>query len=415
MNFAETSNQLERPNLSIMEGFLVFWLICISGNPFFGEYGGKYIYAATVLGVFVVSIYYGKMLYNTRLVFWLLGSIVLFMLQATVLSEVSILANVNFVARLYLGFLITMLLGYKFRYAYMKVMFFVSVVSLVLWVVNTFVELPGIVANRHLSLVIFNYIPRSELYWIFRRNCGMFWEPGAFQGFIMLVPLMYIGQIREFLRQYRKESIVLFLVLLSTMSTTGYVVFAVLSMLIILKDIRNVFLKFFVAFSTVAVFMWAYNTFDFLGEKIENEYESAVEQESGKASWSRMGALRIDMESIKKHPILGNGFSMREKYGQLGDKMGGAGNGFSGVLNMLGIPFIFFFFLQLYKNAPATSRYEKMLFPIVIVLLLNGEYFMNFPLFWSLMFVQYPDILYNEVYNEESIVLDNNTEQLLNQ
>ena len=159
---------------------------------------------------------------------------------------------------------------------------------------------------------------------------------------------------------------VLFLVLLSTMSTTGYVVFAVLSMLIILKDIRNVILKFFVAFSTVAVFMWAYNTFDFLGEKIENEYESAVEQESGKASWSRMGALRIDMESIKKHPILGNGFSMREKYGQLGDKMGGAGNGFSGVLNMLGIPFIFFFFLQLYKNAPATSRYEKMLFPIVI-------------------------------------------------
>ena len=403
MNFYRTDVSLEQPNLSKIELFLVFWLICISGNPLFSQYGGKYIYAITAMGALAVSFHYKKELYGERLKLWLLGSCALFVLQAVVLSEVSLLANVNFIVRLYLAFLITSFLGDKFRYAYMKVMAFVALLSLVLWGINNVVELPGIEFSRCRSILFFNYIIESKVQsgFINHRNCGMFWEPGAYQGYIMLVPLMYIGQIRELMRQYRKECIVLFLALLSTMSTTGYVVFAVLIMLILMKNIRNVVFKFFVAFSVVALFVWSYNSFDFIGKKIESQYESAMQLGTGEASWSRMGALRIDMENIKRHPIVGNGFSMKEKYGQLADEMGGAGNGFSGVLNMLGIPFMIFYFLQLFKNAPATTRYESMIVPFIVILLLNGEYFLNYPLFWSLMFVQYPDMSGSDFLDNE--------------
>lgn len=394
MNDYLTTNPLEHPNLSKIDLFLVFWLICISGNPLFSQYGGKYIYAATAMGAFVFSIHYRKDLYSKKLGLWLLGSCVLFMLQAIILSEVSLLANTNFIARLYLGFLITSFLGDKFRYTYMRVMYYIALLSLILWGINHVIEIPGIEFSRYRSIIFYNYFRGAQgQNGIFNlRNCGMFWEPGAFQGFIMLVPLMFIGQIRELMQQYKKECIVLFLALISTMSTTGYVVFAVLTILIIIKDIQNVAFKFIVAFSAMAIFIWAYNTFDFLGNKIENQYESAMMLGSSEASWSRLGSMQIDIENIMKHPIIGNGFSMREKYGLLGDEMGGAGNGFSGVVNMLGIPFMFFYFLNLFKNAPATTRYMSMIVPFIVILLLNGEYFMNYPLFWSLLFVQYPDM-----------------------
>ena len=394
---------LEQPKLSKIEMFLVFWLICISGNPLFGEFGGKYIYALTAIGALIISIYYGRKLYSLKLILVLFASVVLFTLQSTILSEISVLANANFLARIYLGFLITAVLGNKFRFAYMKVMFFVAIVSLVFWLINALVDFPGIEFDRYRSIVIFNYIPNTDLYGVFRRNCGMFWEPGAYQGLIMLVPLMFIGQIKELWQQYRIECVILILALFSTMSTTGYLVFAVLIMLVMFKNVRNIFFRTVVAASSLVVFIWAYNTVDFLGEKIENEYESAMELGANEASWSRMGALQVDINNIKRHPILGNGFSMHEKYGQLGDKMAGSGNGFSGALNMFGMPFMFLYFYILYRNTPARTKYESLIFPIIIMLLLNGEYFLNYPFFWSLIFVQYPNI---NLYETDSNIDD---------
>jgi hypothetical protein len=401
MNSYKTTIPIEQPTLSKIDFFLVFWLICISGNPLFGELGGKYIYLGTTIGAAAISVYYAKPLYSLKLIMFILASVVLFLLQSTILTSFSVLANANFIARLYSGFLITSFLGYKFRYAYMKVIFFVSVVSLVFWLINAFVDFPGIEIGQYRSIVVFNYILKTDIYsFTGRRNSGMFWEPGAFQGFIMLVPIMYIGQIRELLRQFRKECIILFLALLSTMSTTGYVVFAVLVLLVIVKNIQNVFFKFVLAFSMAAIFMWAYNTLDFLGEKVEKQYDDALELGRGEVSWSRMGALQIDLENVKRHPIIGNGFLQDSRYGILGDKMRGAGNGFTGALNSMGIPFIIFYFFLLFKNAPAVTRYESMIVPIIILLLLNGEAFLNHPLFWSLIFVKYPDLSSSELYDD---------------
>ena len=399
MNITE-NKPLEQPTLSKMDVFLVLLLICISGNPFFGAMT-KFKYIIVAIFVTMISIMYEKPLLSKRTLLWVIVCSVLLFLQYCILNRVSINADVNFFARLYLGSSIMIILGERFRYAYLKIMAFLAGVSLVLWLVNSFVMLPGIEVPRHRSLIFFNYINKANFDGFrIRRNCGMFWEPGAYQGFIMIVPLLYIGQIRNLLSQYKKECVILFAALLSTMSTTGYVVLAVLAMLLIMKNINNVFLKFFVAFVAVAVFIWAYNTFDFLGEKIESQYEEAMALESGKASLSRMGALQIDIENIKQHPFVGNGFLMSEKYGDLADEMRGAGNGFSGAINIFGLPLILLYLFGLYRNAPAATKFESMIFPLIIMLLLNGEYFLNYPLFWSLLFVKYPELYFE--YEEYS-------------
>lgn len=64
---------------------------------------------------------------------------------------------------------------------------------------------------------------------IFQRNSGVFWEPGAFQGFIILAMLMLLYESDKTIVQNRKLKFLVFAVtLLTTQSSTGYILFVVI-------------------------------------------------------------------------------------------------------------------------------------------------------------------------------------------
>lgn len=64
---------------------------------------------------------------------------------------------------------------------------------------------------------------------IFQRNSGVFWEPGAFQGFIILAMLMLLYESDKTTVQNRKLKFLVFaLTLLTTQSSTGYILFVVI-------------------------------------------------------------------------------------------------------------------------------------------------------------------------------------------
>lgn len=135
----------------------------------------------------------------------------------------------------------------------------------------------------------------------------------------------------------------------------------------------------------------ASNSIDFLGDKIEGQYENAMSLRTNEVSWTRMGAMKIDLQHISRHPLVGNGFVMTSRYENLGDKMVGSGNGFTGAINMLGIPCIAIYFLVLYRSLNFNQKKQKIFFISLIVILLNGEFFLNYPLFWGLPFVIFSD------------------------
>lgn len=112
----------------------------------------------------------------------------------------------------------------EFKTSYVKVLFFLSVVSLVMMVLffllpsvmNTLFRVQNINNTAyHNNFVIFTKITNESG---FGRNCGMFWEPGAFQTFISIGLLFESSKEKPSIR-----NIVVFAVtILTTLSTTGF-------------------------------------------------------------------------------------------------------------------------------------------------------------------------------------------------
>lgn len=198
---------------------------------------------------------------------------------------------------------------------------------------------------------------------------------------------MYISDLKHLWKNEKIRCCILFVALLTTFSTTGYVVLMLVLSAIMIKEAKNMFFKVAVSAIVVSGVIYAFTAFDFLGEKIQSQYENALIIEQGDVSWSRFGAAVVDYHEIVRHPFVGNGFVMDARYPKLGGLMSGSGNGFSGAINMFGLIAIFFYLLQLYKFSPGKSLIDKWLFFFAIALLLQGEYFLNYPMFWALIFL----------------------------
>lgn len=132
------------------------------------------------------------------------------------------------------------------------------------------------------------------------RNAGMFWESGAFAVFLNLTLFLYYSSKKIYVLKdlFDRDAMILILALITTTSTTGIIAL----MLILtffsfnLKSVLKYLLILVVSISSYLV----YSSVDFLGDKISKQLS-----ESGRTN-NRFGAFLMDMEHIKKHPILGN-------------------------------------------------------------------------------------------------------------
>ena len=380
--------------ISKLEYLVMFLAIALSGNPILIYSGSKLIYVVAAAAIFILCLMKGKKLSNTTFIFWLVCSCILFFFQNTILKITSVMAEFNFLARLYIAFLTAMFFGYKFRKVYLRVMVAICLISIPLFLLDLAGINFGYTIDRYSSVLFYNFMNIG-------RNPGMFWEPGAFQGFIMLVPLLYSDSLKQLWITQKKQCVILLIALLTTQSTTGYLAFAAFIFLtILLNGKMNIVIRggliaiFFVALT----YIWSQ---DFMGEKIADEIKSAQTIGSGDVSWTRMGAMVIDIKNISRHPIIGNGFLMNSRYGILGDYMAGTGNGFSGTINMLGIPFMLLFFIGIFKNLTFIPTPNRLIFIFIIIMLLNGEYMLNYPFFWSLLFIKIPQNTYK---NERQLI-----------
>lgn len=366
-----------------LEYLVMFFVICISGNPLFIYAESKMLYVASAALMVALCLIKGKKLTNNRFLFWMLCSCILFTLQNFTLTLTSVNADVNFILRLSIAFMAASFFGYKFREVYFKVMVFLCAISIPLFILQLGGFSVGYEIDRYKSILVYNFMDGD-------RNPGMFWEPGALQGFIMLVPLFYSDKLKQLWKTHKKECVILLIALLTTKSTTGYLTLAAfLFLTLLLKGKISPVMKGIAITAMLTVFTFAWSQ-DFMGEKIMEEYESAQNIQNGEIAWSRMGSMMIDIQNIKRHPIIGNGFMDESRYGILGEYMKGAGNGLTGAINMLGIPFILLYFIGICRNLSYIPKANRLVFIFAIILILNGEYMLNYPLFWSLLFIKIP-------------------------
>lgn len=370
--------------LSTLDYVVVTLLIACGGNQILTSY--KW-YAIIILAIMLIlTLLTTKKFFDKSLLLWEVGFTLLAISQIAILSKVSIPAYFNFAIKLWAGYLMVNLLGEKFRYAYFKVMVFFSLIGLMLfaiWLITHF-NFGLTMGNGAKSLIVWTKFSDAA------RNQGMFWEPGAYQGYILLAPLLFIGQLKELWLHERFGCIVLIISLLTTLSTTGYIVFAFILGMYFLYGIKNIFSKIILLSIFSLTIFYAINNLDFLGEKLTSQYEEAKEMtysQSGTMQ-TRIGTMYIDWNIIKKHPIIGNGFSMENKYGIYANIMNNAGNGLTGFVATLGIVFFLCYIINLFTRCPYNIYYQ-FVFVIAIMLIFYGESFYNYIPFWALLFVRY--------------------------
>ena len=294
-------------------------------------------------------------------------------------------------------------LGKKFRYAYFNIMFLLCCISLfffllmvVLKVIPSMFDVPG-----YRSIFIYN-IRNDEIENI--RNCGPFWEPGAFAGYIVIAFSLFFDSLLSLLNRQKIKCFVMFLALLSTRSTQGFLaIFLLFSFYFFYKKF-SVFTVIFMSLFFY-IFYVTFTSFPFLGEKIQEQVEQVSggdwDSDTNLKSAQRFSTTQLDFYNIAKHPVIGNTddlYICNSDFPVILDLISengeyGSGTGITGYISTYGIPFFLLWFLMSYRNIKYQTNIKSAFFFMLLLLILgNGEYFSTKILYLSIPFLEYKKI-----------------------
>ncbi len=382
------------PKKKITVYLYTFLFVAMSGNPLFSisDDTSKYVFIAFVL--VLVAKHHTYFNLNKGIVYYRFFAfyVLIFLFQKLVLGFVSFPSTIAFMARITLGYIIIRYVGHNFKYAFFQIMFIVSLISLFGFMWNFL--------GKNIPYIY--YTPAADIYSdnssrniIFYnqhgsggRNSGMFWEPGAFACYICLTFLFYLGHIRTLLKLHKWKVIIILIALITTFSTTGYIVLFIIGIATIYIEYKKKYgafvLPILITFGLIAYI--TYQNTEFMKDKMDHQVEAASQRDQGEFAPDRMSAFLFDLHYIGKHPLVGNGFHTTTRFADhpsLQKENLGHGNGFSDFLASMGIlSFLFylFFIVRYNKNYP-------VIFVICIIVLLQGEPLLNYPLFLCLPFV----------------------------
>lgn len=315
---------------------------------------------------------------------------------------------INRIILILCGFFVIKQLGSKFRYVYMKVMYYLAALSLICYIFQWFKIIPDIPflyeTNRVKYYGIFFWNVRyNEIFSTsngFPRNCGPFWEPGAFSGYLLMVVLLYFNDLNDFWKKYRKESVILILAFITTFSTQGYVAAFVLALSWYVTNTykRNLVKISFLFLSFVYIFYLSYESLPFMREKIEEQLEISRNYDIESRS-DRFSTTLMDIDNIKRHPLIGcssdvyllyakfpSALKVIEREGNLG-----SGSGMTSFMAQFGVPLLLiwlllsFWSLQKYYE----SKMKAMFVCIFLFALGQGETYITQVFYLSIPFLFY--------------------------
>ena len=311
---------------------------------------------------------------------------------------------------------------------YEHVIYYMAITALFLWAIqivlggdtlfNYFNRIPGLdtfsfVTGKGLSTIFYSVQPTSYsiLDYKIPRNCGFAQEPGSFSVYICLAIF-----INLFITNTGKDSKKLFWVLgialMSTMSTTGYVIFMVIMVYFILsKNMNKVLLLLPIAIG-VLIYM---STLPFMSNKIvelineTNELDLLIVNTIGReetATPQRFTSFMITYRDFQNNPVLGLGPDNEKSWI---NKVGARISPISGIGNLLaqfGAVGFLFFIISTISSSFYISKYYgyngRFLLFIIIILISISYSVIILPLlmsFWMFKLFSPPILDNEEIYN----------------
>lgn len=364
---------------------LVAFLLLMSGSPALSY---PVLYAIIGLFMLLVSLWNHSLHRRMGLIWYVVMLMIIFALQFIVLEKISFFANLGVISKIVFGSTVMWILKDRFKKVYLDCIYFFASISLVFYALNLVgYDVPALfpaISRRVHCILLYNQIIGVC------RNCGPFWEPGAYACYLLLVPLFYVGSLNNLIKDERKKTLVLLVALLTTLSTTGYVALFFLVMYYFVFIKKRVGLGTYIAtlvFGILAVYVGS--KLDFIGDKVEHQL-NVTAQSKGEYNSNRFGAFAFDLHYIKKHPIVGNGFIVETRYAdhpQLWYAQLGHGNGFCNYCAQMGLIAMFAYLYMLYRESFSSPR-TAIARVVIVILLLQGEQLLNYPLFLSLPFIK---------------------------
>ena len=232
------------------------------------------------------------------------------------------------------------------------------------------------------------------------RNSGMFWEPGAFAGIIIMMFLIMVIY-KQYYNEKQFKNIIKWLIIgiISTFSTTGLLLIPVLILINFTRgkkiSLSTAFKLLNLSIFIIFISVYSFNNIPVLKNKIEKQIEAVETQERGSET-TRLGSMFLLINLINEEPIIGNGIAISsQQWRKLLKNSGyefanvGIGNGMFLMLAWVGIPFFIFIFVMMGYNIRMENLSLGLTLVLIIVLLilLQGESWMKLPLIYIFCFI----------------------------
>ena len=379
--------KINNKNIGKLEYFLMFLFVVCCG------FTAAAILPAKSYIIVAVGLYYvfSKRRHISRFSWELIATVFVMLIVAIVhYKEYGFIDTklLNYIPLVIAGYFLVIVLGQRFPQAYLDVMFFLASISLVCYGLMTLLgfipQIDALRGERTIYKGIFFWnVRENEI--ILGRNCGPFWEPGAFAGYLLMVFVLWFDRWKELWYKQRKKIIVLLLAFITTFSSQGYLIAFVLVVLFYLfkSKRRNFIVTCIVCSILLFLFLFFYKNLPFLEKKVGEQLE-LVEQWDGRQSLNsanRFTTTILDIKNIEKNPFWGNTsdqYILYQDYDTILwtlNNNGGYGSG-SGVTNYIASNGLFLFALWIFLCFRSLSHYyasSTKALSILIILLLLGQ------------------------------------------
>ena len=380
-------------NNKFILNLLVLLTIFLSGNNLILKYLVKEISFSILLLLYFIFFYKQKFyISKVDYIFFITFSLIL-IFHYFRFGDIVLLGSI--------GFCVTFLIAFynikaikNFTEIYVNIMTVLSLISLFFYFFYYFFNFKIGIQISEISTHNFLYHYKNEdLSQV--RNSGPFWEPGAFSGYLILALFFILRDLRN--KKTLVTSCILIATILTTRSTTGYIALAVIMLIYLIQEgyfkfsKTNFLRSFFFIFLFYLATYYTFTEVQFLRDKILLQNE-LVFYEIRNFQSTRLGNFYYDLEFIKQSPFFGisANIDIRSIFDtNAADITSGQGNSLSGFTVRFGIIglltlIIIFCYYSYKKNKSIVLSFNYL---ILICILLFSQKYLNFPLFYTLFFI----------------------------
>jgi len=372
---------------------LLFLLVAVTGIPFFKV--GDITFLILFLGLAGIVFLYRKLKIDRFFIFFLLLYAVVMVGQMVKFNYLPMTTFAGVFIRILFAYLTVRILGKNFTRYYVDIIYVLSIIGFFIYIPQLIVPGFGRFLANSVSPILRNplyagdiwYAPDIILY-VFNsgvgtfRNCGAFWEPGAYAGFLVIAMIFHYLDSRTI---SDKKSIVLILALLSTMSTMGILALGFFLVMFLGNRVAPIY-KIILIPSLLAGIVIAFTSLDFLGDKIASQLDVSNTHHN-----TRFKSAVLDLRDFSENPVLGMGRDSKTRHkGITNPILTHRTNGITNYLVTYGIFIFLFYFGSIYyafrKLCSQNNFHPKYaLYGLVLIFIVGfSEVFFSLPFFYGL-------------------------------